>query len=314
VLALANQPTYNPNNPVNIAGKARNRVIVDTFEPGSTLKPFTIATVLENGSFRPDTMINTGSGKFNIGPATISDAHPAGIISVAQVIQKSSNVGAAKMALTLRPQAMWGMFNQVGFGSTANVGFPGEASGRLRPWQHWRRIEQATMAYGHGISLSLMQLARAYSVFANDGELKPISLVKLKEPPIGQHVFSAQTAREVRAMLEMVIQPGGTAPQAQVAGYRVAGKTGTAHKLVNGQYAEHDYVSSFVGMAPASSPRLIIAVMVDEPSAGQYYGGTVAAPVFREVMAGALRILAIPQDGQSSPPVGGAFPEIGESI
>ncbi|MFM9913642.1 MAG: peptidoglycan D,D-transpeptidase FtsI family protein [Methylophilaceae bacterium] len=315
VLALANQPTYNPNHPVNIAGKSRNRAIVDTFEPGSTLKPFTIAAVLENGSFKPDTMINTGNGKLNIGPATISDSHPAGIISVAQVIQKSSNVGAAKMALTLRPQAMWGMFNQVGFGSTAHVGFPGEASGRLRPWQHWRPIEQATMSYGHGISLSLMQLARAYTVFANDGELKPISLVRIKDAPIGQHVFSAQTAHEVRDMLELVVQAGGTAPMAQVAGYRVAGKTGTAHKLVGGKYAENLYVSSFIGMAPASNPRLIIAVMVDEPSAGQYYGGAVAAPVFREVMAGALRILSVPQDaaGKTIEP-GGAFPEVKESV
>ncbi len=315
VLALANQPTYNPNHPVNIAGKSRNRAIVDTFEPGSTLKPFTIATVLDNGSFKPDTMINTGNGKLNIGPATISDSHPAGIISVAQVIQKSSNVGAAKIALTLRPQAMWGTFNQVGFGSTAHVGFPGEASGRLRPWQHWRPIEQATMAYGHGISLSLMQLVRAYTVFANDGELKPISLVKIKDAPIGQHVFSAQTAHEVRDMLELVVQAGGTAPLAQIAGYRVAGKTGTAHKLVGGQYAENLYVSSFIGMAPASNPRLIIAVMVDEPSAGQYYGGAVAAPVFREVMAGALRILSVPQDaaGKTIQP-GGAFPEVKESV
>ncbi|MCE9632843.1 MAG: penicillin-binding protein 2 [Methylophilales bacterium] len=315
VLALANQPTYNPNHPVNIAGKSRNRAIVDTFEPGSTLKPFTIATVLDNGSFKPDTMINTGNGKLNIGPATISDSHPAGIISVAQVIQKSSNVGAAKIALTLRPQAMWGTFNQVGFGSTAHVGFPGEASGRLRPWQHWRPIEQATMSYGHGISLSLMQLVRAYTVFANDGELKPISLVKIKDAPIGQHVFSAQTAHEVRDMLELVVQAGGTAPLAQVSGYRVAGKTGTAHKLVGGQYAENLYVSSFIGMAPASNPRLIIAVMVDEPSAGQYYGGAVAAPVFREVMAGALRILSVPQDaaGKTIQP-GGAFPEVKESV
>jgi cell division protein FtsI (penicillin-binding protein 3) len=313
VLALANQPTYNPNKPVNIAGKARNRVIVDTFEPGSTLKPFAAAAVLENGSFKSDTLINTGSGRMSIGPATITDTHPAGIISVAEVIQKSSNVGAAKMALTLRPQAMWGMFNQVGFGSTAHVGFPGEASGRLRPWQNWRPIEQATMSYGHGISVSLMQLARSYTVFASDGELKPISLIKVKEVPIGQHVFSAQTAHEVRAMLEMVIQPGGTAQQAQIPGYRVAGKTGTAHKLLNGKYAENLYISSFVGLAPASSPRIIIAVMIDEPSAGQYYGGTIAAPVFREVMAGALRILAVPQDAKHTP-ADGAFPEVKESI
>jgi cell division protein FtsI (penicillin-binding protein 3) len=315
VLALANQPTYNPNTPTNLADRGRNRAIVDTFEPGSTLKPFTVATVLEAGTFKPDTLINTGTGKMTIGPATISDAHPVGIVSVAQVIQKSSNIGAAKMALTLPPQAMWRMFNQMGFGSTAHIGFPGEASGRLRPWQHWRPIEQATMSYGHGISLSLIQLARAYTTFANDGEIKPISLLKLNEAPIGQHVISAQTAHEIRDMLELVVQPGGTAPRAQIAGYRVAGKTGTAHKLLNGQYAENLYVASFIGMAPASNPRLIIAVMIDEPSAGEYYGGAVAAPVFANVMAGALRTLAVPQDAQpgSTTPAINA-PEIKESV
>jgi cell division protein FtsI (penicillin-binding protein 3) len=209
-------------------------------------------------------------------------------------------VGAAKMALSLKPQVLWGVFNQMGFGSPVHVGFPGEASGRLRPWQHWQPIEQATMAYGHGISLSLMQLARAYGVFANEGEIKPVSLLKLKEAPIGQHVISAQTANEVRAMLELVVQPGGTAPKAQVMGYRVAGKTGTAHKLINGVYAEDRYVSSFVGMAPASNPRLIIAVMIDEPSDGQYYGGAVAAPVFSAVMGDALRMLAVPQDAPTN--------------
>lgn len=300
VLALANQPTYNPNTPTNLGGRARNRAIVDTFEPGSTLKPFTAAAALESGNFHPDTLINTGGGKLAIGTAMVHDAHPAGTITVAQVIQKSSNVGAAKMALSLQPQAMWGMFNQVGFGSSSHIGFPGEASGRLRPWQHWKPIEQATMAYGHGISLSLLQLARAYTVFANDGEIKPISLMRVKEQPIGQHVFSAQTARDVRAMLELVVQAGGTAPQAQVAGYRVAGKTGTAHKLIDGKYAEHQYVSSFVGMAPASDPRIIIAVMIDEPSGGQYYGGAVAAPVFSAVMAGTLRTLAVPQDARTN--------------
>ncbi|HEY8084598.1 MAG TPA: penicillin-binding protein 2 [Methylophilaceae bacterium] len=315
VLALANQPTYNPNAPTNLAVSARNRAIVDTFEPGSTLKPFTVATALEAGTFKPDTLINTGNGKMTIGPATINDAHGVGIVTVAQVIQKSSNVGAAKIALTLAPEAMWRMFNQMGFGSTAHIGFPGEASGRLRPWQHWRPIEQATMAYGHGISLSLIQLARAYTTFANDGEIKPISLLKLNEPAIGQHVISAKTAREIRDMLEMVVEPGGTAPRARIAGYRVAGKTGTAHKILNGKYAENLYVSSFIGMAPASNPRLIIAVMIDEPSAGEYYGGAVAAPVFANVMAGALRILAIPQDAPATniTPVIDA-PEVKESV
>jgi cell division protein FtsI (penicillin-binding protein 3) len=300
ILALANQPVYNPNNPVNISGKSRNRAVVDIFEPGSTLKPFTVAAALESGNFRPDSQIQTAPGFLNIGNATVHDAHPQGMLSVAQVIQKSSNVGAAKMALTLQPHYLWSMFNQVGFGSPAHVGFPGESSGKLRPWKTWQPIEQATMAYGHGISLSLLQLARAYGVFANDGELRPVSLLKLKESPIGQQVMSAQTARDVRSMLELVVQAGGTAPRAQVAGYRVAGKTGTAHKLGIGGYAADRYVSSFVGMAPASNPRLIIAVMIDEPSAGQYYGGTVAAPVFSSVMASALRLLAVPQDAPNN--------------
>jgi cell division protein FtsI (penicillin-binding protein 3) len=296
VLAMANLPTYNPNNPVNMAGRSRNRAIVDTFEPGSTLKPFTAAAALESGHFTPETHIQTAPGILRIGPATIHDAHPQGMLTVAQVIQKSSNVGSAKMALTLEPQYLWGIYNHMGFGSPTHIGFPGEASGRLRNYKNWRPIEQATMSFGHGISLTLLQLARAYTVFANDGELKPVSLLKLKETPVGQQVFSAKTALAVRDMLELVVQPGGTAPRAQISGYRVAGKTGTAHKLGPGGYLADKYVSSFVGLAPASNPRLIIAVMVDEPSSGQYYGGIVAAPVFSAIMAGALRMLAVPQD------------------
>ena len=299
VLAIANQPVYNPNNPVKIAGKSRNRAIVDIFEPGSTLKPFTAAAALEAGTFKAESHIETAPGYMRIGSATIHDAHPQGLLTVSQVIQKSSNVGAAKMALSLQPQYLWSTFNQMGFGSPVNIGFPGEATGRLRPYKSWRPIEQATMSYGHGISLSLVQLARAYTVFANDGEIKPVSLIRMKEPPVGQQVFSATTARSVRDMLETVVQPGGTAPHAQVMGYRVAGKTGTAHKLDVGGYAADRYVSSFVGMAPASNPRLIIAVMIDEPSDGKYYGGTVAGPVFSAVMAGALRQLAVPQDAPS---------------
>jgi len=299
VLAIANQPVYNPNNPVKIAGKSRNRAIVDIFEPGSTLKPFTAAAALEAGTFKAESHIETAPGYMRIGSATIHDAHPQGLLTVSEVIQKSSNVGAAKMALSLQPQYLWSTFNQMGFGSPVNIGFPGEATGKLRPYKSWRPIEQATMSYGHGISLSLVQLARAYTVFANDGEIKPVSLIRMKEPPVGQQVFSAATARSVRDMLETVVQPGGTAPHAQVMGYRVAGKTGTAHKLDVGGYAADRYVSSFVGMAPASNPRLIIAVMIDEPSDGKYYGGTVAGPVFSAVMAGALRQLAVPQDAPS---------------
>lgn len=296
VLAMANVPTYNPNNPVNIQGKSRNRAITDVFEPGSTMKTVTAAAALESGKYQPDTKIQTAPGYMTIASATIHDAHPHGVLTVAEVIQKSSNVGAAKMALALDRQYLWGVFNLIGFGTKTRIGFPGEASGRLRDYKTWRPIEQATMSYGHGISVTLLQLARSYTVFANDGELKPVSLLKLKEAPVGTQVFSANTAHYVKDMLEMVVLPGGTALKAQVAGYRVAGKTGTTHKLGDHGYEKNKYVGSFVGMAPASNPRLIMAVMIDDPSSGEYYGGTVAAPVFSAVMADALRMLAVPQD------------------
>ncbi len=296
VLAMANVPTYNPNNPVNIKGKTRNRAIIDTFEPGSTLKPVTAAAALESGKYTPDTKIQTSPGSLSIGPATIHDSHPQGILTVAQVIQKSSNVGASKIALTLDKQFMWNVYNELGLGHLEGVGFPGEATGRVRPYKTWRPIEMATMSFGHGISLTLLQLARLYTVFANEGELRPVSLIKLNETPIGQQVFSATTANHVKDMLELVVQPGGTAVKAQVLGYRVAGKTGTAHKLGAHGYEENKYVASFVGMAPASNPRFIIAVMIDEPNNGAYYGGTVAAPVFSTIMADTLRLFAVPQD------------------
>jgi len=300
VLAIANQPAYNPNNPVNIAGRSRNRAIVDTFEPGSTMKPFAISAALEAGTFKPETTIDVGQGSMNIGKNIIHDAHAKGVMTVAQVLQKSSNIGTAKMGLSLPPSVLWRELNQVGFGTLPHSGFPGEVSGRLRSWKSWRPIEQATISFGQGVSVTLLQLARAYSVFANDGELKPLSLIKLKEPSIGQQVMSAQIARQMREMLELVVQPGGTAPRAQVMGYRVAGKTGTAQKVDNGVYADGRYIASFIGMAPASNPRLIVAVMIDEPSAGQYYGGAVAAPVFSAVMGAALRMLAVPQDAPSN--------------
>jgi cell division protein FtsI (penicillin-binding protein 3) len=296
VLAMANVPTYNPNNPVNIKGKTRNRAIVDTFEPGSTLKPVIAAAGLESGQYTPDTKIQTAPGSLSIGPATIHDSHPQGVLTVAQVIQKSSNVGASKIALTLDKQYMWNTYNELGLGHVEGVGFPGEATGRVRPYKTWRPIEQATMSFGHGISVTLLQLARIYTAFANEGELRPISLLKLSEVPVGQQVFSASTANHVKDMLELVVQPGGTAVKAQVLGYRVGGKTGTAHKLGENGYEEKKYVASFVGMAPASDPRFIIAVMIDEPNNGAYYGGTVAAPVFSNIMADTLRLFAVPQD------------------
>ena len=299
VLAMANVPTYNPNNPVNIKGKTRNRAIIDNYEPGSTLKPVTAAAALESGMYKSDTKIQTAPGTMKIGPATIHDTHPQGVLTVAEMIQKSSNVGAAKIALTLDKQFMWNVYNQLGLGHVEGVGFPGEAAGRLRPFKNWRPIEVATMSFGNGISVTLLQMARLYTVFANEGELRPISLLKVKETPVGQQVFSATTANQVKDMLEMVVQPGGTALQAQVLGYRVAGKTGTSKKLGEHGYI-NEYVASFVGMAPASNPRFIVAVMIDEPSNGAYYGGTVAAPVFSNIMADTLRLFAVPQDAPNN--------------
>ena len=297
ILALANWPTYNPNNRQHLSGaQLRNRAITDTFEPGSVMKPFTAALALERGKVRFDTVINCAPGRMTIGSATISDAHPHGALTVAQVIQKSSNVGTVKMALAFPPKEMWEMFDSVGFGQAPNLGFPGEVNGRLRPWKNWRPIEQATMSYGHGISISLVQLARAYTVFARDGELVPLSLVRLDETPVrGIRIFSPQTTREVRAMLEMAVQPEGTAPKARVPGYRVGGKTGTAYKVEGGVYAKK-YVASFVGLAPISEPRLVVAVMIDEPTGGAHYGGDVAGPAFSQIMGGALRTMGIVPD------------------
>ncbi len=317
VLAMANLPSYNPNNRDKLEPRrTRNRAATDLFEPGSTLKPFTVAAAIESGLFRPDSVIQTGAGQLAIGSATISDAHPGGALTVAQVIQKSSNVGAAKMALALPSESLWSLFSQVGFGTQPRSGFPGEVSGKLRAYTSWRPIEQATMSYGHGISLSLLQLARAYLIFAGDGEIKPVTVVKLDTAVAGTRVISGETARQVRKMLELVAQPGGTAPRAQITGYRVAGKTGTAHKLDGAAYSPNKYVSSFIGFAPASAPRLIVAVMIDEPGAGKYYGGTVAAPVFSSVMGGALRMLGIkpdaPLDNVVLPPPGA--PEVREEV
>jgi cell division protein FtsI (penicillin-binding protein 3) len=302
VLALANLPSYNPNSRARLAGgQIRNRAVTDSFEPGSTLKPFTVALALEAGRVSPTTKIETAPGTLTIGPATIRDAHPAGTVTVEQVIQKSSNVGAAKIALALPAESIWTMFDGIGLGASPRLGFPGEAVGKLRPFKTWRPIEQATMSYGHGISVSLVQLARAYTVFARDGDLVQLSLVKMDNPPAGKPLLSQKTVAAVRDMLELAVEPGGTAPRARIIGYRVAGKTGTAHKLENGGYASDKYHSSFVGFAPASRPRLVIAVMIDEPAAGQYYGGQVAAPVFSQVMAGALRILGVAPDAPMKP-------------
>ena len=301
ILALTNLPVYNPNNRSTINNeRIRNRALVDTFEPGSTLKPFTVAVAMEVGKVNSNTMMQTSPGLLQVGRRIVRDVNNKGELTVAQVIQQSSNVGTAKIALSLAPQIMWEMFNRSGFGVPTNSGFPGEANGILRSYNTWRPIEQATMSYGHGISTSLMQLARAYTIFTSGGELRPISLLKQDMPVMGQRVISHDTAMAMNHMLELATKPGGTAPLAQISGYRVAGKTGTAHKIINGQYAKKNYTSTFVGYAPASNPRLIIAVMIDDPSAGKYFGGDVAAPVFNKVMSDALRILNIPPDAPAN--------------
>jgi len=296
VLALANWPSYNPNNRAKVELKAmRNHAVTDLFEPGSTMKPFTVAAALEAGKIKPETVINTEGGVFTVGGRKIHDTHPEASLTVSRIIQLSSNIGAAKIALLLPPETFWRSLSETGFGAQTGSAFPGEAAGKLRDYKKWQPIEQATMSYGNGISVNLLQLARAYTVFANDGDLKSVTLRKQEVPTVGKKVYSQATAIAVRDMLEMVVKPGGTAPLAQINGYRVAGKTGTAHKLESGHYVNR-YIASFVGLAPASNPRLIVAVMINEPSGEQYYGGQVAAPVFSNVMGSALRLLNVPND------------------
>ena len=297
VLALSNWPTYDPNNRGQLTGaQLRNRVITDTFEPGSTMKPFAIAMGLEAGKVKPSTVIETAPGKLTIGTATIGDAHPHGALTVEQVLQKSSNVGTVKIALQLPPQKMWEGFTSVGFGQAPQIGFPGTVSGRVRPYKNWKPIEQATMSYGHGISVSLIQMARAYTVFARDGDVIPLTMTRTDVEATGVPVFRPETAQAVRKMLEMAAGPQGTAPQAQISGYRVGGKTGTAYKPENGAYQTNKYISSFVGFAPVSKPRIVVAVMIDEPSAGKHYGGEVAAPIFARITGEALRAMRVAPD------------------
>jgi cell division protein FtsI (penicillin-binding protein 3) len=304
VLALANYPSYDPNRRGKLSGEQlRNRVLTDSFEPGSTMKPFIAALALDKGLVRPETQIQTAPGRIKIGGSSIGDAHPHGILTVNQIIQKSSNVGTVKMAMQMHPREMWEIFAQAGFGQKPQVPFPGAVSGRLRPYKTWRPIEQATMSYGYGLSTSLFQLAQAYTIFARDGELIPVTLLKAETPATGVRVFSEKNAIAVRKMLGMATSPGGTATQAQTMGYSVGGKTGTARKQEGKGYAARKYRSFFVGLAPVEAPRIVVAVMVDEPSNGQYYGGLVAAPVFSETVQQTLRILGVQPDMNVKPQI-----------
>lgn len=297
VLAMVSQPSYNPNNRKDLNGSQyRNRSVTDVFEPGSTLKPFTIAIGLESGQYRPSTLIETSPGQYHLGRFTIRDVHNYGLIDVSTVISKSSNIGSAKIALSLPPERLWNIFSQVGFGASTGSGFPGEASGLLRHYKEWREIDHATQSFGYGLSVTPLQLARAYAVLAGDGGRRPVSFLKLDAPPRGEAVVSPEVVTQLRPMMEAAVAKGGTATQAQVTGYRVAGKTGTVRKNGVGGYAEDKYRSVFVGMVPASRPRLVMAIMIDEPGGKEYYGGLVAAPVFSKVMSGALRLLNIPPD------------------
>lgn len=304
VLALANYPSYSPNKRQNLTGaQLRNRALTDTFEPGSTMKPFIAALALEKGMVKPGTPIQTAPGRITIGGSTITDAHPHGVLTVAEVIQKSSNVGTVKMAMQMQPREMWDLYTQVGLGQKPQLPFPGIVSGKLRAPKTWRPIEQATMSYGYGLSTSLFQLARAYSVFARDGELVPVTLLKAEGAAAGMRVLQPQTAQAVRQMLHLATQNGGTAPKAQAMGYSVGGKTGTAHKQEGKGYAERKYRGFFVGVAPVENPRIVVAVMIDEPTAGKYYGGDVAAPVFSATVQQTLRMLGVQPDMNVKPQI-----------
>jgi cell division protein FtsI (penicillin-binding protein 3) len=304
VLALANYPSYSPSRRQNLTGaQLRNRALTDSFEPGSTMKPFIAGLALDKGLVTPETVIQTAPGRITISGSTIGDSHPYGALTVNQVIQKSSNVGTVKMAMQMQPREMWELFSQLGFGQKPQVPFPGAVSGRLRPYKSWRPIEQATMSYGYGLSTSLFQLARAYSVFARDGELVPVTMLKSTEPAKGVRVLGAKNAESVRQMLHLAAGAGGTAPKAQTMGYSVGGKTGTAHKQEGKGYAAKKYRGWFVGVAPVDHPRIVVAVMIDEPTAGKYFGGEVAAPVFSATVQQTLRLLGVQPDMSVKPQI-----------
>lgn len=298
ILAMASQPSFNPNNRETLQpGRTRNRAVTDSIEPGSTMKPFTVVAALESGRFEPDSQLETGPGSFRVGNARVRDHRNYGTIDLRTLLVKSSNVGAARLALKLEPRRLWETFYAAGFGRRTGSGFPGEVHGRLRDFLYWREVEQATMAFGYGLSVSVLQLAQAYAALANDGMLMPVHFTPGEvSHRVPRRVMSQATARSVVRMLEGVVSPQGTAPAAAVEGYRVAGKTGTARKLDSDGYAEGRHRALFAGMAPASDPRLVMVVMIDEPGGDEYYGGQVAAPVFSRVMQGALRLMDIPPD------------------
>jgi len=297
VLALANYPTYNPNDRSKLTGEQlRNRVITDTFEPGSTIKPITIALGLETGRIKPDTVFDNNPGYMTVTGKRIRDTHNYGVQTVSGIIQKSSNIGAVKVAQMIPQQEMWEMYTKLGFGQAPRYGFPGAAAGRVRPWKTWKPIEYANMAFGHGLSVSLLQMARSYMIFARNGDIIPLSFLKVEEEPVGQQIISAKTAAQVRTMMESVVGPEGTASKAQVAGYRIGGKTGTAEKIVNGRYSRTNNIGYFAGIGPMSNPRFVIAVMVDDPRGALRTGGSVAAPTAADLFANALRAANVPPD------------------
>lgn len=307
VLALANYPSFSPADRRNLNGaQLRNRALTDTFEPGSTMKPFIAAWALETNRVNPNTVLPTSPGKLTLAGWTINDAHPHGNLTVAEAIQKSSNVGAVRMALMFEPREMWELYSQAGFGQKPQLAFPGVVSGRLRPWKTWKKIEQATMSYGYGLSASLFQMVHSYTVFAHDGQFIPATLLKEQQidtPLRGVRVLSPGTALQIRQMLQLAAGPGGTGPKAQAIGYSVGGKSGTARKQEGRGYAENKYRSWFVGMSPISDPRIIVGVMLDEPSNGQHFGGEVAAPVFSEVVQQTLRSMSVPTDIEVRPQI-----------
>jgi cell division protein FtsI (penicillin-binding protein 3) len=297
VLAMVNQPSFNPNNRQQLRrSDMRNRAVTDVFEPGSTMKPFVVATALQSGRFQPETEVSTSPGWYRVGVNTVRDVHDYGQLDVTGVIRKSSNVGISKIALALPAEDIWTTLTDLGFGAQTYSGFPGEASGLLSYHGGWNAIETATLAYGYGISVTALQLAQAYGVLATDGIKRSVTFLREGDVSEERRIMPAETARQVRVMLEQATGPDGTAPQARVAGYRVAGKTGTVKKAAPGGYSSNKYLAVFAGLAPASDPRLVMVVMVDEPGNGKYYGGQVAAPVFSRVMSGALRLLAVPPD------------------